>query len=136
MTTTTPTPAGTVKVFLVEDSPQLRNRIYESLDAPGRIEVVGHADNEREATAALAGRPWDALVLDLRLREGTGFGVLRSLAAVRPAGRKVIIYTNYAIPHFRDECTQLGADHVLDKGTDYDRLRELLVAMADARRAD
>ena len=50
MTTTTPTSAGTVKVFLVEDSPQLRNRIYESLDAPGRIEVVGHADNEREAT--------------------------------------------------------------------------------------
>ena len=125
-----------LKVFLVEDSPQLRNRIYESLDSPGRIEVVGHADNEREATAALAGRAWDAVVLDLRLREGTGFGVLRSLAAARPAGCKVIVYTNYAIPHFREECTQLGADHVLDKSTDYDQLRELLHAMADAPRAD
>jgi DNA-binding NarL/FixJ family response regulator len=131
------TPGGAVspvKVFLVEDSPLIRNRLYESLDSPGRIEVVGHADNEREATAALTGRPWDAVVLDLRLREGTGFGVLRSLGAGRPAGRKVIVYTNYAVPHLRDECTLLGADHVLDKGADYDQLRELLNAMADERR--
>jgi DNA-binding NarL/FixJ family response regulator len=131
------TPGGAVspvKVFLVEDSPPIRNRLYESLASPGRIEVVGHADNEREATAALAERAWDALVLDLRLREGTGFGVLRSLGAARPAGRKVIVYTNYAVPRLRDECTQLGADHVLDKGADYDRLRALLDAMADGRR--
>jgi hypothetical protein len=37
------------------------------------------------------------------------------------------------VGHLRDECTQLGADYVLDKGADYDRLRELLEAMADAR---
>ena len=125
--------AGPVKVFLVEDSPHIRNRLYESLDSPGRIEIVGHADNEGEAVAALTGRPWDALVLDLRLRVGTGLGVLRSLAAARPRGRKVIVYTNYAVGQLRDECTQLGADYVLDKGADYDRLRELLDAMADAR---
>jgi DNA-binding NarL/FixJ family response regulator len=134
MISTMPSAASPVKVFLVEDSPLIRNRLYESLDSPGRIEVVGHADNEREATAALAGRPWDALVLDLRLREGTGFGVLRALGAARAAGRKVIVYTNYAVPRLRDECTQLGADHVLDKGADYDQLRELLDAMADERR--
>jgi DNA-binding NarL/FixJ family response regulator len=126
--------ARPVKVFLVEDAPLIRNRLYESLDSPGRIEVVGHADNERDATAALGGKPWDVVVLDLRLREGTGFGVLRWLGAARPAGRKVIVYTNYAVPRLRDECTQLGADHVLDKGVDYDRLRELLHAMADEQR--
>jgi DNA-binding NarL/FixJ family response regulator len=139
MSATTPTAGGAmrpVRVFLVEDSPQLRSRICESLDAPGRIEVVGHSDSEREATAALAARAWDALVLDLRLRDGTGFGVLRALNAFRPAGRTVIVYTNYAIPNFREECAQLGADHVLDKSTDYDRLRALLDAMADARRPD
>lgn len=123
-----------LRVFLVEDSPHIRNRLYESLDSPGRIEVVGHADNERAATGALAHGQWDALVLDLRLREGTGFGVLRALGAARPAGRKVIVYTNYAVPHLRDECVQLGADHVLDKGADYDRLRELLEAMAQEPR--
>jgi DNA-binding NarL/FixJ family response regulator len=123
-----------VKVFLVEDSALIRNRLYESLDRPGRIEVVGHADTEQEATAALHAGAWDAVVLDLRLREGTGFGVLRSLAEARPAGRKVIVYTNYAMPRLRAQCAKLGADHVLDKGTDYDRLRDLLDAMADERR--
>ena len=122
-----------VKVFLVEDSPLICKRLVESLDAPGRIEVVGHADTERDATEALTAKPWDALVLDLRLREGTGFGVLKALADGRRAsGRTVIVYTNYALPRLRDKCAQLGADHVLDKGADYDRLKGLLEEMADA----
>ena len=123
-----------LKVFLVEDSPLIRERLRESLDATGRIEVVGHADSEHGATAALSGTPWDALVLDLRLREGTGIGVLRALAHDGHAsGKKVIVYTNYALPRLRDQCTKLGADHVLDKGADYDRLRDLLEAMADGQ---
>ncbi len=123
-----------VKVFLVEDSPLIRNRLYESLERPGRIEVVGHADTEQEATAALHAGAWDAVVLDLRLREGTGFGVLKSLAKAPHAGRRVIVYTNYAMPHLRAQCAKLGAHHVLDKGTDHDRLRDLLEAMADEQR--
>lgn len=121
-----------LKVFLVEDSPHVRARLYESLDSPGRIEVVGHAETEREATAALADRAWDAVVLDLRLREGTGFGVLETLAATGArAGRKVLVYTNYALPTLRSKCARMGADHVLDKGADYGRLRALLDEMAE-----
>lgn len=120
-----------LKVFLVEDSPHVRARLYESLDAPGRIEVIGHAETEREATEALAGGAWDALVLDLRLREGSGFGVLESLAASGArAGRKVLVYTNHALPTLRGKCARMGADYVLDKASDYGRLRELLDEMA------
>ncbi len=124
-----------LRVFLVEDSPLICKRLYEALAAPGRIEVIGHADTERDATAALGRHPWDALVLDLRLREGTGFGVLKALADGRAAGAKVIVFTNYALPRLRDKCTKLGADYVLDKGADYDRLKGLLEALADARGA-
>ena len=130
----TPSAVRPLRVFLVEDSPLICKRLYESLGSPGRIEVIGHADTESDATASLGLQPWDALVLDLRLREGTGFGVLKALAdGGRATGTKVIVYTNYALPRLRDKCTKLGADHVLDKGADYDRLKGLLEAMADER---
>ncbi len=122
-----------LRVFLVEDSPIIRERLTESLSAPGRIEIVGHADSEREAIAALSGAQWDALVLDLQLKQGTGLGVLKAIAAVRPAGSKVIVLTNYAIPQFRDRSVALGADFFFDKSREYYRVRSVLEEMAGER---
>src|SRR5512144_2797953 len=119
-----------LRVFLVEDSPIIRERLTESLSAPGRIEVVGHADTEQAAIAALTGAEWDALVLDLQLKQGTGLGVLKAIAAARPVGSKVIVLTNYAIPQFRDRRVALGADFFFDKSREYYRVRSVLEEMA------
>jgi CheY-like chemotaxis protein len=127
------TDSPSLRVFIVEDSPIIRERLTESLSAPGRIEVVGHADTEQAAVAALAGAGWDALVLDLQLKQGTGLGVLKAIAAQRPAGSKVIVLTNYAIPQFRDRSVALGADFFFDKSREYYRVRSVLEEMAGAR---
>ena len=42
-----------LQVFLVEDSPIIRERLTESLSTPGRVEVIGYADTEHGAIAAL-----------------------------------------------------------------------------------
>ena len=68
-----------LRVLLVEDSPLIRERLAESIADPGRIEIVGQADSEQAAIGMLAAAPWDAMVLDLQLRHGTGLGVLRAL---------------------------------------------------------
>ncbi len=122
-----------VRVVLIEDSPIIRERLVESLTATGHIEVVGQADSEHSAMAALAGGDWDAVILDLQLKQGTGLGVLKSLAHNRPAGAKVIVLTNYAIPQYRDRSLALGADYFFDKSREYDRVRNVLEEMAGAR---
>jgi DNA-binding NarL/FixJ family response regulator len=120
-------------VFLVEDSPIIRERLTESLSTPGRIEVVGHADTEHGAVAALKSTEWDVLVLDLQLKQGTGLGVLKALAGAKPAGAKVIVLTNYAIPQFRDRSVALGADFFFDKSREYYRVKSVLEDIAAAR---
>lgn len=122
-----------LRVVLVEDSPIIRERLIESLTATGRIEVVGHADSETSAVATLAAGSWDAVILDLQLKQGTGLGVLKALANGRPAGAKVIVLTNYAIPQYRDRSLALGADYFFDKSREYDRVRNVLEEMAAAR---
>jgi DNA-binding NarL/FixJ family response regulator len=123
-------------VVLVEDSPLLRERLTESLAVPGRIEIVAHADGETAALERLRATEWDALVLDLQLRQGTGIGLLRSLPTIRPAGAVVIVLTNYAIPRLRERSLALGADHFFEKARDFNRVREVLEALAAARTAN
>ena len=68
-----------LKVFLVEDSTLIRERLTESLSSSGRVEIVGHADDQSSAIAALHEAPCDAVVLDLDLKQGNGLEVLKSL---------------------------------------------------------
>jgi len=128
--TTTPP----LRVFLVEDSRIIRERLAEALSSPGRIEVVGHAEGETAALEALRAAPWDALVLDLQLKQGSGFGVLKALREVgRPAGAKVIVLTSYPFALYRAKSEQLGADYFFDKSREYERVREVLDRMASER---
>lgn len=119
-----------VRVFVVEDSPFVRERLIESLTVAGTVEVIGQAEGEAEAVAALRAVPWNALVLDLELKQGTGFGVLRAIAPCRPEGAKIIVLTNYAVKPMREASLALGADFVFDKMRETPRVREVLDAMA------
>ena len=90
-----------LRVFLVEDNPMIRERLIESLTATGAIDVVGHADTEWQAVEALSDGSWDAVLLDLQLKQGTGLGVLRAIGPSRPLGAKIVVLTTYAIPPYR-----------------------------------
>src|SRR5881227_4001635 len=122
-----------LRVLLIEDSPLIRERLFESLVDPGRIEIVGEADTEEAAISLLSAAPWDVLVLDLQLKHGTGLGVLRSLISHRAPDAKVIVLTNYAFPQYRAKSFALGADFFFDKAREYHRVREVLDTLASER---
>jgi two-component system chemotaxis response regulator CheY len=121
-------------VLLVEDSPLLAERLRESIEPMPEVGRVRTVDREAAAIAALAeGVTWDFVVLDLHLRQGSGFGVLRA-AAAKDGGRPVfVVFTNHDVPGYRSRAAALGARHFLDKARDFDRLGDLLrEAFADA----
>jgi len=74
---------------------------------------------------------WDAAVLDLQLKQGTGLGLLKTLArGVRPPNTKIIVFTNYAFPQYRERSLALGADYFFDKAREFHRVREVLHELA------
>jgi len=115
-----------LRIFLVEDSSILRERLVEMLASWGEIEIVGHAETEAAADAALQAQEWDVLILDLQLLQGTGLGVLRNLGNHRRQGTLVIVLTNYAIPMYRERSMQLGADYFFDKAHEFARIKDVL----------
>jgi DNA-binding response OmpR family regulator len=108
-----------MSVLLVEDSRLLTDRLREAiLSVPG-TQLAGAVDSESEAVATLQRMPVDVVLLDIHLRHGTGFGVLRALASGQFTNVVAIVLTNRA-------ARELGARHFLDKMRDFDRLPALL----------
>jgi DNA-binding NarL/FixJ family response regulator len=113
-------------VFLVEDAPLLRERLIALIASVG-AQAVGHADAAQEAIdAILAARP-DVVVLDLHLREGSGFDVLRAVRKAAPA-IAFFVLTNHPHAAYRASAERLGARGFFDKSTEFEKLRDVLAA--------
>ena len=121
---------GLLRVFLVEDSPHVRDLLLDFLNEPGEVEIVGYADTDTDSVAAILADPVDVVIVDLRLREGSGMAVIEKLrhANVQPQP-KIIVFTNHPFPEIRARAMQIGADYFFDKSADYDSIRTTLQAL-------
>jgi two-component system OmpR family response regulator len=120
--------APELRVLLVEDSKILVERLTEAIHQIPAVNLVATADTEASAIACVRRESVDVIILDLHLKQGTGFGVMRALAATSLKPR-ILVLTNYDLPEYKNAALALGATHFLDKGRDYNRLPELLLEM-------
>jgi DNA-binding NarL/FixJ family response regulator len=120
-----------LRVLLVEDSKVLTERLTEAIRQIPDVELIGTADTEAAALAAVKRDSVDVIILDLHLKQGTGFGVMRALATT-PLKPCIIVLTNYDLPEYKNAAIALGATHFLDKARDYGRLPEVLHEICEA----
>lgn len=120
-----------MRVLLIEDSQLLARHLLEQLAAIPMVEPLGVADTEQKAIEEIIRKAPDLIVLDLHLKQGTGFGVLASLAKVRNPPITIVL-TNYDLPQYRERATALGARYFLDKSNEFDRLPEIIGELSAA----
>ena len=129
-----PTVNERVRVLLVEDSALIRDRVSESLSELPGIAIVGYAESQAGALELMSVPGWDVAILDLQLKSGTGLGVLKALPAdVRPPHTKIVVFTNYAFPQYRDRCAALGADFFVDKAREFDKLPKIMEGLVTSK---
>ena len=123
-----------LRVLLVEDSSLLAARLAELIDRLPGVDLIDTVETEAAALSTVASATPDVMILDLHLRDGSGFGVLRALARVASQHRpKIIILTNFGLVEYRREAEALGVEVFLDKSRDYFRLPSLLSGFAKER---
>jgi DNA-binding NarL/FixJ family response regulator len=123
--------AQSLRVLLVEDSKVLTERLTEAIRQIPEVELIGTADTEAAAVASVKRDAVDVIILDLHLKQGTGFGVMRALASTQ-LKPQIIVLTNYDLPEYKNAALALGATHFLDKARDYGRLPEVLHDICEA----
>ncbi|PYU64538.1 MAG: hypothetical protein DMG49_26400 [Acidobacteria bacterium] len=124
-----------MRVLIADDSAPVVQSLTDLLrDVPG-IELAGQAGDVPEAIRCIHETKPDAVILDLQMPGGSGLDVLRAVRPNHPS-LCVLICTNYPYPQYRDECLAAGANHFLDKSTEFEKipaiLRELVRSAAKA----
>lgn len=126
-----------MKVFVVEDSAAVRERLVELIQEVEDTQVVGEAETYERAVAGIADTRPDVAILDIKLADATGSGidVLNEVRKTMPAIRAIVM-SNYATPQHAKASADAGAEYFLDKSVDFDRIPEILRSMGSSRHAD
>ena len=113
------------RVYVVDDSDFVRERLIEMLSELEEVEIVGGTGDPRVALTTIRQIAPDAVILDIRLPGRSGVEVLRDLKKEEPSP-VVIILTNYPYPQYRKECSEAGADYFLNKSSEFNKIAEVL----------
>lgn len=116
-----------LSVLLIEDSPLIRRSLVEAIDASGELRVMAWADTPESAIALLASQRFDAVIVDLQLKRGSGVEVLAYLQRTgMTESTFAAVLTNHALPAYRERCLQYGVRHFFDKSLEFDRVLDAL----------
>jgi DNA-binding NarL/FixJ family response regulator len=115
-----------MKVFIADDSSEIRDRILNVVGMFPQLEVVGTAADFIGCVQGLRAKKPDILLLDLQMPGGNGLEVLRELGNDDVPAPKVIVFTNHAQKHYRNACLAQGASYFVDKSGDIEDLKSAI----------
>lgn len=81
----------TIRIFLVDDHPLVREWLEQLLRSEPGFEVVGQAEDAASALAAMRASAPDIAIVDLTLRSGTGLDLIKDLRAQLPAVQVIVL---------------------------------------------
>jgi DNA-binding NarL/FixJ family response regulator len=106
----------TIRVLLVDDTPQLRKLLGGALERSGRYTVVGEAEDGAQGISAAATLIPDLIMLDLSMPVMSGLDALPRLRALLPQ-TVIVVFTGVEQIGMRDRLRDAGADGFIEKGT-------------------
>lgn len=119
-------------VYIVDDNASIRARLVELLGGIEDVSVVGESEGATDAIAGILRTHPGAVLLDLRLLEGSGIEVLKAVRSREP-DIVFVVLTNHAEPQYRNACARAGAAYFLDKSTEFQRVRDVIAEIAATR---
>jgi two-component system response regulator DevR len=119
-----------MRVFVVDDSALLREKVVGLLSELGGIEIVGQAQYPLEAFHAISVMRPDVVILDIHLVGGSGIDVLQRIKRLDSAPI-VIMLTNSPAPPYRRKCMKAGADFFLDKSSEFANVKAIIQSLGD-----
>jgi DNA-binding NarL/FixJ family response regulator len=124
--------AARARVFIVEDSASIRERLYEQLREIDGVSVIGNTDTAESAVETILRTRPDSVILDIHLFEGNGMDVLREVHVQAPEVMFIVL-TNHSNAQYRRACLQAGARYFFDKSAEFGKVMEVIAGLGAAR---
>lgn len=130
----TATPPST-RVFIVDDSRPIRERLAGLIRKLEGVTLVGEAETPAAAISGILDQRPDAVVLDVQLLGGTGLEVLTEVHPKAPA-MKFLVLTNHPSPQYRSVYLAAGASRFMDKNSEFARIADVIGELRATSRPD
>lgn len=121
-----------IRVLLVDDHKIVRDGLRSMLAKQMDIEVVGEAENGRDAISLTRKTQPNVVIMDIGLRELNGIDATRQLVAESP-GVRVIALSMHSDRRYVAEMLAAGASGYLLKDSAFDELATAIRAAAEGR---
>ena len=121
------TSADRIRVMVVDDHPIMRNGLRDTLEASGRFEVVGLAEDGEEALRTVEGLQPQVIVMDVIMPNKDGIDACREITELLPDTRVLMLTASSELDAVI-EAVAAGATGYLQK---YSRPEELVEAVVD-----
>lgn len=112
-----------LRVFLVDDSPLIMERLNALLVTVEGVQIIGAARTAGAAIRGIQHLTPDLVILDFQLPDGTGTDVLKAIRAGQHAPLTIML-TNCGDAQYRVRCLRWGVDYWFDKSQDFERVIE------------
>jgi DNA-binding NarL/FixJ family response regulator len=119
-----------VRVLLVDDDPHIRQVIAQELLSDLRTDLVGQGGSVREGTRMVATHDFDVLLVDLNLRDGSGFDLIETMKLARPSAEAVVISVMEDEEHAM-HAFELGATGYLVKNSWFGNFAQAVLQVAN-----
>jgi DNA-binding NarL/FixJ family response regulator len=121
----------TIQLLVVEDHDLVREGLRATFEET-EIDIVGEATTYGDAVRLASADGSDVVLLDIKIPNGDGFDVLRTVKSVKPE-LAVLVYSQHDRQDFRQRARALGASGYLTKRA---RGAELIDAIRTAARGE
>jgi PAS domain S-box-containing protein len=123
------------RILLAEDNQANQKLLNMRLSQAGaEVVTVGNGKEalDRTTEAALEGRPFDAVIMDMQMPVLDGYEAVRQLRA-RGFAEPILAVTAFAMNEDREECIGLGCDDFISKPIEWERFMAKLTRLLTAK---
>ena len=113
------------KILIADDSTLVRNNIKRLLGGIKNLDIFESKNVESSLNSIQKIKP-DILLLDLRMPDGNGLDVLKSLNEKQCDKPVTIVMTNNSDPEIKNICLNEGADYFYDKSNEHKTAIDLI----------
>lgn len=115
-------------ILLVDDAESVRKNITRLIKSEVITANIFEAVCCSDAEQQLEVRPYDLVLLDIRLPDGSGFELMEKITRSVPLP-VVLFISNFTGENFRRKAFELGANGFFDKTSEIDELLARIKAM-------
>jgi DNA-binding NarL/FixJ family response regulator len=110
-----------IRLYIVDEHESVRSALTERLALSDDVRIIGHTGDANRVIAEVREHKPDAVLLEVKRRDGLGLELIRQLSAIA-CGSRLVVLTSYPSDWEEDAACRAGAHAYLLKNIDPEEL--------------